>query len=204
MDAGVVGGVIKKLDNALSLDEKFKLGMTLKKRAASALAITRNKRSATATKTMRSSAANFYNRTPGTLASSNMDVTATGFTGVVKPVQVLSAQKLPTTTFGYAPRTNSHLEKYQNVKSRVRMDISRETCSPFEAHRKHLAEQQENEKRLQRAADPILKQINADQKVRQALEKRQKSLYPTKVVSENTLNLQASDHLLKNVLKFNQ
>ena len=95
-----------------------------------------------------------------------MDVTATGFTGVVKPVQVLSAQKLPTTTFGYAPRTNSHLEKYQNVKSRVQMDISRETCSPFEAHRKHLAEQQENEKRLQRAADPILKQINADQKAR--------------------------------------
>ena len=36
------------------------------------------------------------------------------------------------------------------------------------------------------------------------MEKKQKSLYPTKVVSENTLNLQRSHHLLKSVLKFNQ
>ena len=125
METEVVGGVIKRLDNAMSLDEKFKLGMTLKKRASSSLAITRNKMSALGAKTMRTSANNFFNRTPGTLASSNMDVTTTGFTGVVKPVLVLSTQKLPRTTFDYAPRTNSHLEKYSNIRSKVQMDIKR-------------------------------------------------------------------------------
>ena len=89
MEAEVVGGVIRKLDNAMSLEEKFKLGMTLKKRASSSLAITRNKASALGTKTVRVSAKNI---TPGTLASSNMDVTTTGFTGVVKPA-LLSTQK---------------------------------------------------------------------------------------------------------------
>ena len=91
MDAEVVGGVIRRLDNALSLEEKFKLGMTLKKRASSSLAKTRSKSSALGTKVTDSSTRNFYNRTPGTLASSKMDVTTTGFTGVVKPALVLSA-----------------------------------------------------------------------------------------------------------------
>ena len=204
MDAGVVGGVVKKLDNGMSEDEKFKLGMTLKKRARSSLAMTKSRMSAAGPRTMRSSANNFYARTPGTLASSNLDVTATGFTGVVKPALAMSAQRLPTTTFGYAPRTNSHLAKYQNVGSRVQKNINRETCSPFAAHKKHLAEEEEKAKQLQLAADPVLRQLTANRKAQQALEKKQKSLYPTGVVSENTLNLQATHHLLKNVLKFNQ
>ena len=56
MEAEVVGGVIKKLDNGLTLDEKFKLGMTLKKRASSSLAVTRNRMSALRPKTVRYSA----------------------------------------------------------------------------------------------------------------------------------------------------
>ena len=116
MEAEVLGGVIKKLDNAMSLDEKFKLGMTLKKRASSSLAITRNRMSALGAKSVRVSANNF---TPGTLASSNMDVTTTGFTGIVKPSLAASDRKLLKSTFNYMPRTNSHLERYQNVKSKV-------------------------------------------------------------------------------------
>lgn len=37
-----------------------------------------------------------------------------------------------------------------------------------------------------------------------AMEKRKKALYPTQVVSANTLNLRHTHHLKKSVLSFNQ
>ena len=150
MEAEVLGGVIKRLDNAMSLDEKFKLGMTLKKRASSSLAMTRNKRSALGARSVRGSAKPC---SPGILASSNMDVTATGFTGIVRIDSSTTMVNRPTTPFNYVPRTNSHLERYSNVKSKVQQEIERNRCSPFQAHKQYLA-QQEKEKSLLKPKDP--------------------------------------------------
>ena len=116
MEAEVLGGVIKRLDNAMTLDEKFKLGMTLKKRAKSSLAMTRNKRSTFGARSVKANGNPF---SPGIRASSNMDVTVTGFTGIVRMNSSSTMVNRPTTPFNYMPRTNSHLERFSNVKSKV-------------------------------------------------------------------------------------
>ena len=80
--------------------------------------------------------------------------------------------------------------------------MQRDTCSPFKAHKQYL-DQKKKEERMRHEASQYKLVMSPNAKEAMELEKRRKQLYPSQVVSANTLNLQFQHHLKKSVLVFN-
>ena len=76
--------------------------------------------------------------------------------------------------------------KSKVIQSRVSEFVKKETCSPFKAHKIYLDQQEREKKRLQNANQYKL-MLSPNAKEAMAMEKRRKALYPSQVVSANTL-----------------